>query len=304
MDKQKIIQAGEIAKQVKEYSRSIIKKGVLLKEIADKIEAKIVELNGKPAFPVNLSINEIAAHYTPSYDDKTLAEGLLKIDIGVHVGGWAADTAFSLDLSEDEAESKENKKLIEASKSSLNKAIGLIKNSKNETKLNEIGKTIQETIESFGFMPIVNLSGHEIGYYDLHAGLTVPNIDNKNTNSIGKGLFAIEPFATLSGGSGKVKDGKPSGIYILKSVKGIRSPLAREVLRFIEEKYSTFPFCSRWVVKFLGNKSLIGLRQLEEAGILHHFPQLIEASGKKVSQAENTVLISDDKDEEIIVTSD
>jgi len=81
-----------------------------LLEIAEKIENKIIELGGKMAFPTNLSINNIAAHYTPSYDDKSLAHGLLKIDLGVHIDGWIADTAFSMDLED----SEENKKLIQS----------------------------------------------------------------------------------------------------------------------------------------------------------------------------------------------
>src|SRR3989338_8494418 len=134
-DKEKIILAGKIAYEVKEYAKTIIKKQIPLLEIAEKIENKIIELGGKPAFPVNTSINEIAAHYTPSADDKSTAEGLLKIDLGVHIDGWIADTAISFDLensgsqeaSEDlKKSSEENKKLIQASKDALENAIELV----------------------------------------------------------------------------------------------------------------------------------------------------------------------------------
>jgi methionyl aminopeptidase len=114
MEIQKIIKAGKIAQEVKKYIKPLIKKATPLLEIAEKIEEKIIELGGKPAFPTNLSINEIAAHYTPSYDDETLAHGLLKVDFGVHIDGWISDTAFSVDLEN----SKENQKLIEASEKS------------------------------------------------------------------------------------------------------------------------------------------------------------------------------------------
>ena len=105
MDKEKILLAGKIAKQVREYIKPQIKKDTPLLEIAEKIESKITELGGKPAFPTNLSINEITAHYTPAHNDEALAHGLLKIDFGVHIDGWIADTAFSLDL-ENTEESK------------------------------------------------------------------------------------------------------------------------------------------------------------------------------------------------------
>jgi len=285
LDKQKILLAGQIASQVKKYAREIIKKDLPLLEIAEKIENKIIELKGKPAFPTNLSINNIAAHYTPSHDDKTLASGLLKIDFGVQIDGWIADTAFSVDLEDNQ----ENKKLIQASKEALKNAIKI---SKEGIRLNKIGKAIQKTIESYGFSPIVNLGGHGLGEYDFHADPFIPNIDNKKSIHIEKGLYAIEPFATS--GNGKVHDGKPSGIYMLIDEKNVRNPIARQTLKFIQEEYNTLPFCSRWLVKKLGTKAMFGLKQLEDNGNLHQFPQLVESSQSKVSQAENTILIDED----------
>ena len=292
MNKEKILFAGQISKQAKEYAREITKKGVPLLEIAEKIEGKIFELGGKLAFPVNLSINEIVAHYTPSHDDENLAHGLLKIDLGVHVDGWIADTAFSMDLENNE----ENKKLIEASEQALLKAQETIK---ENISANEIGKRVSEVIESKGFSPIINLSGHQIENYELHAGVSIPNFDDKKKVILKKGLYAIEPFAT--NGSGKVHDGKPSGIYMLLDNKKPRSQTAREILNFIEEEYKTLPFCSRWIVKKFGTKALFGLRQLEENKNLHQFAQLVETPNAKVSQKENTIIIDSN---EKIITSD
>ena len=82
--------------------------------------------------------------------------------------------------------------------------------------------------------------------------------------------------------------------------KNVRSPIAREILQYITEEYQTLPFCSRWLIKKFGTKALFGLKQLESNGNLHHFEQLIESSGAKVSQAEHTILI---KNDEIIVTT-
>ena len=286
MNKEKILKAGEIAKEIREYIKPQIKKDVALLEIAEKIEDKMKELGGEVAFPTNLSINEVAAHSTPAHDDETLAHGLLKIDFGVHVDGWISDTAFTVDLEDDE----ENKKLIEASEEALKNAIEVVG---ENVSTSQVGKKIQETIESFEATPIVNLSGHEMKKYELHAGVTIPNIDDGKNVLLEKGVYAIEPFATF--GNGKVKDGKPSGIYILTDTKNVRSQIAREVLEFVEDEYKTLPFCSRWVVKKFGTKALFGLKQLEENGNLHQFPQLVEISGSKVSQSEHTILIDDEK---------
>jgi len=292
MNNQSILKAGKIAQEVKKWIKPYVKKGVPLLEIAEKIENKIIELKGKPAFPTNLSINEIAAHYTPSYNDETLAHGLLKVDFGVHIDGWISDTAFSVDLEN----SEENSKLIEASGKALEEAEKTIGKDVSTTN---IGKAIQSAIESYGFSPIINLSGHQIEQYNLHSGLSIPNIDNKQNSVIQPGLYAIEPFAT--NGLGRVKDGKPSGIYSLIDYKNIRNPSAREILEYITEEYQQLPFCSRWLVKKFGTKALPSLNQLEQNGNLHQYAQLVEVNKGIVAQTENTILIKEDG-EKVVTT--
>lgn len=283
-DKEKILKAGKIASQVREYVKKIVKKNVPLLEIAEKIESKIEELGGRPAFPVTTCIDDVTAHSTPSPDDDAIAHGLIKVDFGVHVDGWISDTAVSFDLENNE----ENKKLIEAAEKALENAL---KKVKLGVRLSEIGKAVEDAAVSFGVNPIINLSGHSISRYDLHSGLTIPNYDNKSNELIEEGLVAIEPFMTF--GNGRVYDGKASGIYQLENDRNVRSLIARKILEFVIEEYNTLPFCSRWIVKKFGKMALFGLKQLEDNGNLHQFEQLIEISHKNVAQAEHTVLISE-----------
>jgi methionyl aminopeptidase len=254
-------------------------------DIAWKIDDKISELGAKPAFPLNLSINEIAAHYTPSYNDDKIAYGLLKVDIGVQIDGYIADTAFTLDLEE----SEENKKLIEAAEDAVSVSV---ENFSLGVKMGDIGKKIQETIKKKGFSSIVNLSGHNIERFVVHAGATVPNYNSGQKDVLEEGLYATEPFAT--NGHGKVRDGGPSGIYKIDRQANVRDAFAREVLAFILEEYKTLPFASRWIWKKFGARGLLALRQLEQAGILYQYPQLVEVSGGKVAQAEHSVLLLED----------
>ncbi|MFQ5531068.1 MAG: type II methionyl aminopeptidase [Candidatus Nanoarchaeia archaeon] len=286
-----ILKAGKISAQVKNYAKTLVKKGMPLIDIANKIEDKIRELGAVPGFPVNLDIDEVAAHFTPRHDDNQIAHGLMKVDIGVSVNGWVADSAVSLDLEN----SEENKKLIQVAQESIDKVESLLtKDSKPGTiETGQVGKLVQETAESYGFTPIANLCGHQIEQYELHAGINVPSIANGSTNLLDQGYYAIEPFITT--GLGKVKDGPPSNIYSLTSDRNVRNPTAREVLQYIIEEYKTLPFTSRWLVKKFGNKALLAIRQLEANGNLHSYPQLIEISGKKVAQREQNFLVLKDK---------
>lgn len=280
---EKLKKAGSIASETIKFSKSMIKKDMPLLEIAEKIEAKIIELGGKPAFPVTLSINEIAAHSTPSYNDSALAYGLLKVDLGVHIDGYVADTAFSLDLDN----SEENRKLIEAAESALQDAVKIFSLT---SPIKEIGKTVEKKIKSYGFQPISNLSGHSIEQYSLHAGLTIPNYDNAQDKTLNPGIYAVEPFST--NGLGSVRDGRLSGIYHLEKEGSVRDSFARIVLQFIKDEYNTLPFCSRWIYKKFGARSLIALKRIEEASLLHHYPQLIETGKGKVAQAEHTIVLT------------
>jgi len=184
---EKYKKAGEIAVKVKEFAKNLIKPGMPLLEIAQKIEAEVYRLGGKPAFPVNLSIDDVAAHFHPTLENESKAEGLLKIDFGIHIDGFIADTAFSMDLTED----NRYKELIEAAQSALDSAIEKVS---DDPSLHEIGSEIQKVIEEKGFSPIVNLSGHSLDQYNVHAGVTIPNYGNGNEVKLDDGAYAIEPF--------------------------------------------------------------------------------------------------------------
>ena len=275
--------AGKIAAEALKFGKTLIKIDVPLLEVADKVESKIIELGGKPAFPVNLSINHIAAHYVPFPKDETkfLEGDLVKIDVGAHINGAIGDTAATISLGG-------NEELVMASEEALKAAIEIFKPG---TKLGEIGKVIQEKIKEFGFVPVVNLSGHGLDRYDLHAGTIIPNYANNMTEELQDGqIFAIEPFAT--NGEGKIIEGKPSGIYRLEQVKPVRDMNSRKVLKFIEEEYKTLPFAKRWLVKKFPTAGF-ALRILENEKILHHYTQLPEKSKGLVSQAEHTLRVGE-----------
>ena len=312
MDKSEVesyVKAGEIAKEVKVFARGFIERGAKLIDIAEAIDAKILELGGEFAFPVNLGLNEVAAHFTPAPGDESVAEGVLKIDIGVAIDGFIADSAFSLDLSED----GKYKEMIELNEDVLKGASDVVKVG---MEVRDVGDAIQDVLESWNdsredreqkienrksYAIIKSLSGHALGQDDIHAGLTISNYRNDNEASLDDSAFAIEPFVTS--GVGDIFEGKGGGIYVLQSEGKVRDRDARTMLAYIKERYGGRPFCMRWLVREIKDKRLeiregkirfvLGL--LVKQGILHEYPVLIEKSRAPVSQAENTFLIADGK---------
>ena len=285
MSKEDWIKAGEIASKAREYGKKICKEGITYLELANKIEGKIIELGGKVGFPVDVSVNSIAAHASPFPDEKSVIQkgDVVKLDIGAHVNGYVADTACTVEVGTNKYE-----KLIKASEEALENAIKIIKIG---TKLGEIGKVIQDTITSFGFSPVKNLSGHGVAQWEIHTWPTVPNYDNNDGTELKKGMcIAIEPFATT--GTGKIKDGKKCGVYSLVNLKPVRDANARKLIEYIQKEWNTLPFHVRHLTKFSNAGYL--LRLLEKEGVLMQYTQLPDADDGIVSQTEHTVYIDDE----------
>lgn len=290
------MKAGEIAKKVRNYAEKYVKPGMKLLDIAERLESLIRELGGEPAFPVNISINEIAAHYTPTINDETTVpeNALVKIDIGVHVDGFIADTATSITFN------PIHEPLVEASRKALEKALSVIK---PDIRAYEIGRIIEETIRSMGFQPIRNLAGHSIDKYVIHSGLSIPNHFDKTASwKLKAGAYAIEPFATT--GIGLVKEDSVITILGLKPGK-LRVRLSnneKKVVDFIWSTRRSLPFCERWLKHMFS--SVLGLRgvlsSLIRKGMLITYPVLVEKTKGIVSQFEHTILING---KEIIVTT-
>lgn len=275
--------AGKIAAEVLEFGKKLVKVDTPLLEVAEKIDEKIISLGGKPAFPVNISINHIAAHYSPYPDDETTFQQgeLVKLDVGVHIDGAIGDTACTIDLGD-------NKELVEASERALQEALKMFTPG---MKIGEIGKVVQKTIQEYNFVPIINLSGHQVEKYDLHAGITIPNYDNSDPHILKEGqVFAVEPFAT--NGEGKIIEGKPSGIYKISNIKPVRDPKIRKMIQFIAEEYHGLPFAKRWIVKKFPNANF-ALTLLENQGVIQQYAQLSEKIKGLVSQAEHTVIVGE-----------
>src|SRR3989338_4195232 len=95
---EKLKLAGEIGSKTRSYAVKLVKKGVNVAVLADKIEEKIIELGGKPSFQACISINDIAAHYAPVLDDKITIQDTdyVKLDLGAHVDGYISDTAITV----------------------------------------------------------------------------------------------------------------------------------------------------------------------------------------------------------------
>jgi methionyl aminopeptidase len=288
MDKEileKYVKAGEISKEVKNFARNEIKPGLKLLDLADNIEKMIKDKAGI-AFPVNISLNDIAAHYTPDIGDTlTFKEGdLVKVDVGIQIDGFIADTAFSVKIGE------KTHPLIEAAEDALNQFIKEIRPGKT---VGEMSALIEEVVTSHDVKPIRNLAGHTLEQYTQHGGLSIPSGHVPSNEEIKEDqVLGMEVFTT--DGEGLVKESFPTLIYMFLEPKPVRMMESRKIMQLIIDEFKTLPFAKRWL-KDVGSpvKIHMALKELVERGVLHEYPPLRERANGLTAQAEETIIVQD-----------
>ena len=282
-------EVGKASQEALQRSKGIVKEGKSLLEIAEALEKSMKDKGFELAFPVNLSINANAAHYTPAADDQYVLKGneVIKVDLGARKGQYLGDCALTIDLSQNQS------KLVEAAEKALENAISIVKAGR---PVNEIGREIEKATSASGFKPIRNLGGHGISTEDLHADIFIPNFDNGDTTPLREGqVIAIEPFVT--DGAGLVSDGEHLQIFQKTGPAVPRLNELRSVSDLIDEKYSTYPFALRWLQREFNIGEFRLRRTLNElAGLdaLESFPVLVERKNGMVAQAEKEMIVQKD----------
>ncbi|MEM3622956.1 MAG: type II methionyl aminopeptidase [Candidatus Bathyarchaeia archaeon] len=281
--------SGKILRETREEIRNFVSEEMPIIEVCEKAENIIRKKGGKPAFPCNVSINEIAAHYTATPNDKSKIpkNSLVKVDIGVHVDGYVTDTAVTLCFN------PEYESLVQAAEQALKKAI---ENIRPEISTSKLGAIIEKTIKSHGFKPISNLTGHQVGRYLVHAGTSIPNVSQLSFSKIKLGeVYAVEPFVTLPDAIGRVRDSELATIFRFLKSRSMKNQHSKELLKYIEENFRTLPFAERWLKNVVPQVHFHeAFKELLASKSIMGYPVFIEASNKPVAQAEHTVLIVED----------
>jgi methionyl aminopeptidase len=281
--------SGKILRETREEMRSQVKENMPIIDVCEKVEGLIRAKGGKPAFPCNVSINEVAAHYTsPPGDNSLIPEGsTVKVDLGVQVDGYVTDTAFTASFG------SEGRSMANTAELALKTVID---NIHGDMALGKIGALIETTIKNRGFKPISNLTGHSVGRYLIHAGTSIPNVAGFSPYKIKTGeVYAIEPFVTVPDAVGRVDDDPQKTIYRLLKSKSMKTDSAKKILKHIETNFRTLPFAERWLIGVVPQeKHKAAFKELYDLKAIMGYPVFVEASKKPVAQAEHTLLIKED----------
>ena len=281
--------AGKLARDALHFGRNLIEAEKSMLNVTEKIESFVKKHGGELAFPTNLAVNNVGAHWTPSSKSSEIfCKGdVVKLDVGVHIDGYIGDNALTLEIG-----TTNYAKMIEASREALNAAINVAVAGVN---VGIIGHAVQDTIEKYGYRPIANLTGHRIKRYNLHSGVSIPSIRERGGPTLNNGdIVAIEPFVT--DGAGRVGGKRNSNIYHLRQIRKVRDEKATELMKEIQDRYKGLPFAERWLHEFQDDATK-NLQKLMRAGIVSYYPVLDELGNGIVAQSEHTLLITNNGNE-------
>ncbi|MEN4006960.1 MAG: type II methionyl aminopeptidase [Methanobacteriaceae archaeon] len=288
---EKYKKAGEILSKVRKNAAAHVREDMKYLELAEFVENEIIGMGGTVAFPCNISVNEVTAHYTPpAGDEKVFKYGdVVKIDLGAHIDGYIADTAISVLIGDNGPEKYEN--MIIASEEGLENALSTVKAG---VEIGKVGEEIEKAIKNRGFNSVSNLTGHSMDRWILHSGLSVPNIKENNSHKLEEGdVLAIEPFAT--DGIGRVTDTNEVYIFRYLQDRPLRLIHAKRALKIIKEDYKILPFAKRWLQgRFSEHHLNAAMRMLISSRAVFPYHVLREKSNAAVAQSEHTVIVESD----------
>jgi methionyl aminopeptidase len=274
-----------VAAVVRALGAQWIVPGALVREVCAAVEDEVLARDCGVAFPVQSSLNHVAAHYCASPDDATrYREGdLAKLDIGVHVDGWVVDTALTVNV----GDRPEHRPLVEAARTALEDAIGA---ARPNVEIRTVSAAIAERVRSFGLRPMQNLCGHGVGRWTVHRPPPIPNTPDDYGDHLEPGaVVAIEPFVTA--GRGEVTEEGPAEVFRLDPARApaVAGPDA-EVLEAIIA-FRGLPFSRRQLRRFSRGAVESTLSALRQQGRLTAYPPLAEKTRRPVAQAEHTIYV-------------
>jgi len=276
--------AGRLASRARDFGAELLVPSALLREVAERIEGFIYDHGGAPAFPVNFALDDVAAHWTPSPQSQARLESgtLVKLDVGAHIDGHIGDTAMTVEVGSDK-----HRKLRDASREALEMVINL---AAPGVSTGLLGEAVQQAIERHGFHPIANLTGHGIRRFNLHTGISIPNVAERGGTVLKRDdIIAVEPFAT--DGAGRVGGRRNSNIYRLQRARHVKDPVAQKLVETIRDRYQGLPFSERDLMR-CHESPREPLRHLLRRKVVQFYPILEELGRGMVTQHEHTLLVT------------
>lgn len=231
-----------------------VKGDAFIKEALTKVYTKQKFIKGV-AFPTSISLNEVCGHFSALADKceeahyyTVLSEGdVAKIDLGVHIDGFAAVVAHTVVVS-DKSEPVTGKAadVILAAYNAVQAAVRVMYPGKNNNY--DVTNTIKAVCDSYKVTPVEGVLSHRMKRDIIDGIETIINhatFDQKvDQRTFEHGdVFGLDVIVSTSEGKPKETTIRTS-IYkrALETTYKLKNESARKLLSVVEQNFHTFPF--------------------------------------------------------------
>eukprot|EP01083_Nonionella_stella_P228374 809398_1 len=250
------------------------------------------------AFPVSLSINHLAGHFSPLAEEETCVKpgDMVKIDLGVHIDGFAALVAHTVVVPDPAAPGPISGKKANVIAACYTAAEAVLRLIQPGVKNNRVSEYITKVADEFRCQPLQGVLSHElrqfvidanntiIGKIDPDQGLKVDEFEFE-TNQV----FGID--IVMSTGDGKGRELNEQTTVFKREVDvnyNLKMQASRRFLAEVNRRFPTYPFTLRSIED---KSARLGLTECLKHDLLQPYPVLFEKEGEFVAQLKFTVLL-------------
>lgn len=253
------------------------------------------------AFPVCVSVNNTAGHYSPLHSETTtLNEGdLVKVDLGAHIDGCIAVGAHTFVVSETKPDPPQpitgrQADVICAAHQAAEVALHLLRPGNTAAMVTD---AIEKVCAAYKCTAVAGVQSHSIDRFVLDGDKVIPNRAPAagETKPDPVTFEQFQPWVLdilVSTGDGKVKESDERTTVFVRDVSvqyQLKMKTSRAVFHEIKTKFPSMPFSLRALGE--ESKAKLGASECLKHRLLHPFPVMKEKSGEFVAQVKLTALV-------------
>lgn len=302
-------EAGEIVNRVLKQLIESCKPGASVKAICEKGDRLLTSETGNKypadkemkkgiAFPTCLSINNCICHFSPSKNDPDLLmkeDDVVKIDLGAHIDGFIAVTAYTLVVGASLEKKVKGRKadVILAAYNAAQATLRLVKEGKGNYGVTE---AVQKIADSYKCKPIEGMLSHQLKQFKIDGEKTIiqnpttaQKKEHEKVDFENYEVYAMDVLISTGEGNGKELDTKVS-IYKKTDVNYLlKLKASKAFYAEVKRKYGNMPFNLRNFEEEA--KAKMGVVECVAHKLIEPFQVLYEKHTEFVAQFKSTLLL-------------